>query len=50
MKPIVAAFEEDDSSELSEQWKVIKIVHMKGNENEDWTYQPKTKFPNINNP
>ena len=30
-KPIVSAFEEDDSGELSEQWKVIKIVHMKGN-------------------
>lgn len=31
---------------LSEQSKVIKIVHTKGNENEDGTYQLKTKSPN----
>ena len=46
MKPIVDAFEEDITGELSEQWQVIKIVHMKGEKNEDGTYEPKTKSPN----
>ena len=43
MKPIVDAFEEDITGELSEQWQVIKIVHTKGEKNKDRTYQPKTK-------
>ena len=45
MKPIIDAFEEDNTGELAEQWQVIKIVQMKGEKNEDGTYQTKTVAP-----
>ena len=47
MKPIIEAFEEDNTGELevAEQWQVIKIVQMKGEKNGDGTYQTQTVAP-----
>ena len=45
MKPFVTAFEEDETGDLSKEWKIIKIASRKGEKNEDGTYETMPKSP-----